>query len=225
MNSNSPSIAFFDVDYTILDGSSGYYTTLRLIKHGIIKKRRMIQAAYYLAAGQLFNQDIKKIYQIAINDMAGSTIERILEIGRECFENDIKPRLLIEAIARVKEHQEKGDHVVLLTAGPYMTIKILQDFLGIHEAYTMGPEVVDGILINKLRAPICHGEGKVHFAKLSSQKHNIPLSQCSFYSDHITDLPLLEQVGNPCVVNPERKLKRAAKSRGWNIHRFVKRGI
>lgn len=217
---SSPSIAFFDVDNTLIDGNSGYFTSLRLVRHGILKKRRILQAVYYSASSIFFRQDVGKIYRIAIKDMAGTPIKRILEIGRECFENDIKNRFLWDAIDLLKEHQQKGDHVVLLTSGPYMTIRHIQDFLGVDEAYTMGPEIEGGILTNRLRLPICYGEGKVIFAEQASRKHNIPLSKCTFYSDHISDLPLLQKVGNPVAVNPDLKLKREAESRGWPVLRF-----
>ena len=213
ISSRPKRIAFFDVDHTLIDGNSGYYTSLRLVKHGILKKRRILQAVYYSAAAIFFRQDVKKIYQIAINDMAGSTIHRI-------FENDIKKRFLGGAVDRLKAHQKKGDHVVLLTSGPYMTIRHIQDFLGVDEAYAMGPEIQGGVLTDRLRLPICHAEGKVIFAEQASKKHNIPLSECTFYSDHISDLPLLKKVGNPVVVNPGWKLNREACSRGWPIYRF-----
>ncbi|MBI4412092.1 MAG: HAD family hydrolase [Deltaproteobacteria bacterium] len=218
--SSSPAIAFFDVDHTLIDGNSGYFTSLRLVKHGILKKRRILQAVYYSAASVFFRQDVEKIYQIAINDMAGSTIGRIMEIGKECFENDIRKRFMPEAVNRLKSHQQKGDRVVLLTSGPTMTIRHVQDFLGVEEAYTMGPEIEGGILTNRLMSPICHAEGKVIFAEEAARKHNIPLSECTFYSDHISDLPLLTKVGNPVAVNPDRKLKREALSRRWPILRF-----
>lgn len=218
-------IAFFDVDNTLVACNSGYYTSLRLVKHKILKKRRILQAIYYTILGQFWRVDIKKIYQIAIDDMAGSTIHEIKEIGRECFENDIKHKIFQEGLDKLREHQKQGDHIVFLTAGPYMTIRNLQDFLKIEEAYTMGPEIVNGILTEKLRIPICHGEGKVHFAKYAAEKHSVSLSDCYFYTDHITDLPLLELVGKPQVVNPNRQLKKIAAERDWPIHHFSKKGL
>lgn len=217
---SSPSIAFFDVDHTLFDGNSGYYTSLRLVRHGILKKRRILQAAYYSIANLFFQQNVAKIYEVAIADMAGNSIDRILSIGRECFDQDIQLKLFDEGIELVREHQQQGDKVVLLTAGPYMTIKILHDFLKTDEAYTMGPEIVDGILTNKLMLPICHAEGKLHFAELASQKFKVPLSECFFYTDDHSDLPLLEKVGKPNVVNPTHILKKTALSRGWPIHFF-----
>lgn len=216
----SSSIAFFDVDHTLIDGNSGFYTSMRLVRHGVMKKRRVVQAVYYSLAALLFHQDIKKIYQTAITDLAGCTLDQVLKIGEECFEQDIKPRLYSDGMKSIREHQKRGDHVVFLTAAPYMLIHWFQDHVGVEEAHCMGPELNNGILSDQLISPLCHAEGKIYYAEQSSKKHNIPLSDCYFYSDHMSDLPLLEKVGHPCVVNPNRKLKRLAKERGWPIKEF-----
>lgn len=214
------SIAFFDFDHTLINGNSGYYTTLALVRHGILKKRRFLQAVYYSLAALLFQQDIKKIYEIAIADMAGLTLKKILEIGEECFEKDIKRKFFSDGIERLKAHQKKGDRVVLLSSGPAMTLTAVKKFLKVDEAYTMGPEIVDGVLTDRLKLPICHAEGKLFYAEKEADQFGIPLSQCSFYSDHASDIPLLEKVGRPAVVNPDRKLKKIAALRGWPVLKF-----
>lgn len=214
------SIAFFDVDYTLWGGNSGYYTTLRLVRHKILKKRHLLFAAYYQLTSIILRHDVQKIYGLAIGDMAGSTLSRIFEIGRECFEKDMRPLFFPDAIECVRKHQTEGDPVVLLTSGPYMTMKFLKDYLRADDAYCMGPEVVDGILINKLQLPICYGEGKIHFAKEACKKFGVSLSNCYFYTDHHLDLPLLDLIGHPQPVNPSRKLEKIAKSRGWPVLRF-----
>lgn len=218
--SSPQSIAFFDFDHTLINGNSGYYTSLALVRHGILKKRRMLQAVYYSLAALLFQQDVKKIYEIAIADMAGHPLKKILEIGEECFEKEIKKRFFSDGLERLKEHQIKGDRVVILSSGPSMTLAAVTKFLKIDEAYTMGPEMVDGVLTAKLKLPICHAEGKLIYAEKEAVQFGIPLSKCSFYSDHFSDIPLLEKVGHPYVVNPDKKLKKTANNRGWPVLKF-----
>jgi len=216
----SRAIAFFDVDDTLVKGNSGYFTSFHLVRNGILKKRRIAQAVYYSLAALFFHQDIEKIYQIAINDMAGSTWERVFQLGKKCFEEDIKPRLYSEGIKLIREHKNRGHHIVLLTSAPYMLIRVLQDFLGIEESYCMGPEIVKNVLTDKLQLPICHAEGKVHFAEISAKKHDIPLKDCYFYTDHTSDLPLLKKIGHPVTVNPGHHLTKIAQEKGWPILRF-----
>lgn len=214
------SIAFFDVDYTLIDGNSGFYSSLRLVKHGVLKKRRIVQAVAYSLAALLFHPDVKKIYEIAISDMAGWPLTKILKIGNECFERDIKKRLFPQGVALVKKHQEKGDRVALLSSGPHMTLQALQKFLKIDEAFTMGPEIINGILTSQIQLPICHAEGKIYYAEEFAKKKGVSLQKCYFYTDHISDLPLLEKVGHPVLVNPSKRLEQIAKKKGWEILKF-----
>ncbi|MBI2068372.1 MAG: HAD-IB family hydrolase [Deltaproteobacteria bacterium] len=215
-----PTVAFFDVDDTLWRGNSGYYTSLRLVRHGILKKRRVLQAVYYKLADLFARQDVHKIYKIAIADMAGMKLTHALEIGTECFEKDMKRRLHAEAVAKVQHHRQRGDRIILLTSGPYMTIHSLQAFLKTDDYYASGPKVVDGTLINDLKMPLSYGEGKLHYAREASQKYGVPLSTCYFYSNDLTDLPLFENVGYPHVVNPKKELRKIAEQKGWPILRF-----
>lgn len=215
------SIAFFDVDYTLVAGNTGFYTSLNLVRHKILKKRRMAQAVYYLLAATLFDQDVRKIYQIAVTDLAGCTLDRVIEIGRETFEAKVKPKIYKEGLSLVADHRKKGDIVVLLTSAPTMLIHTLQNFLKADDAYSMGPVIENGILTRDLPLPICHAAGKIHYAKEASRKYGVPLSDSFFYTDHHTDIPLLELVGNPRVVNPGRRLKKAALRRDWPILYFM----
>lgn len=222
MPSPPKSIAFFDVDYTLIDGNSGFYTTLHLVKKGLMKKRRFLQAVYYSSAALLFDQDIKKIYQTAMQDLVGLPLSHVLKIGKECFEADIKRRFFVEGLRCVQDHQKRGDKVVVLSAGPSMTLYHVAQYLKADEAYMMGPEIQNEVLTNRLQLPLCHGEGKVHYAKLVCKKYGIPLKDCYFYTDDESDTPLLKSVGHPHVVNPGRGLIKISKRMGWKILWFEK---
>jgi HAD superfamily hydrolase (TIGR01490 family) len=214
-------IAFFDVDNTLMKGFSGFYTTLILIQKGIIKKRRLPLALFYKTISPLYKGNLKKMYEVAIADMAGSRIGEILGIGRQCFERWIKPRLYREGIEAVEEHKKKGQPVYLMTSGPYMTIKILADFLGVDGRYSGGPVVDEkGILTRQIRLPICYREGKVTAAEEVIRRHGVPWKDCYYYADNIDDIYLLEKVGHPRMVNPDPKLLKIGKERGWPILTF-----
>ncbi|MBI3540572.1 MAG: haloacid dehalogenase-like hydrolase, partial [Deltaproteobacteria bacterium] len=158
------SIAFFDVDKTLLKGYSGFYTTLLLIQKGILKKRRLPLSLFYLLISPFYKGNVQRMYETAARDMAGRSIEDVLDIGRECFKKWIQPRLYREGIAAVQKHQERGDPVYLMTSGPYMTIRILADYLGVNGDYSSGPVIEKGILTDKIRMPVCYREGKVFAA-------------------------------------------------------------
>jgi len=213
-------IAFFDVDHTLINGNSGFYTSFRLVQHGILKKRRILQALFYRFAGMLGYLNIKKIYDIVTSDMTGSKIDDILEIGKECFEKDIKNKFYQEALTLIKKHKQKGDQIVLISSGPGMIIPFIKEYLQADDSYSISSEIVNGIVSSKIPDPLCHAEGKIYYALKACEKFSIPLNECAFYTDHVSDIPLLEKVGKPFAVNPDYRLRKKALKKGWPILNF-----
>jgi putative phosphoserine phosphatase/1-acylglycerol-3-phosphate O-acyltransferase len=221
------SIAFFDVDKTLINGYSGFYTTLLLIQKNILKKRRLPEAIFYRLLAPLFEgkeetrKTIHRIYQAAADDMAGRSIDDMLQIGRECFERWIKPRLYREGIAAVEEHKKRGEPVYLITSGPSMTIRIVGEFLGVDGGEGGGP-VIDknGILTNRVKQPIPYREGKVKVAAEIVKKLNADWKDCYYYADNMDDIFLLEKVGKPRLVNPDRELREIGEKRRWPVLTF-----
>jgi len=216
-------IAFFDVDKTLCNCYTGFPTTIELMRHKIIKKRRILQALFYNALGRIYvNADVRKMYEIAISDMAGTHIDDILRIGKETFDKFVKPKMYLEGIAEITRLKQEGYTVALLTSGPYMLIKNMELFLKTDTSFSNGPDIIDGVLQKTFREPLCYKEGKVQVARQFASSEGIDLQDCLFYSDSISDLPLLSQVGHPRVVNPDRKLGIEAARRGWTVLNFSK---
>ena len=205
------------MDDTLVAGNTGFYASLRLVRHGILKKRRIPQAVYYRLANLFFPQDVRKIYEIAVADMAGTPLDTILTIGRECLERDIRKRLYPEGIRLIEQHRSAGDQTILLTSGPYMIIEPLREFFGVDRAYSSGPVIENGIRQNRLRLPLCFGEGKLFYAGQAAAELGVKLGDCTFYSNDLHDLPLLEKIGRPVATNPDKRLERIARQRGWEI--------
>lgn len=216
-------IAFFDVDKTLCDCYSGYGATIELMRHKIIKKRRLLKAVFYNALGRLyFNADVRRMYEIALGDMAGTHLDDILQIGLEAFEKYVKPKLYLEGIEEIEKMKQEGYTVALLSSGPYMLIKNMEIFLKCDTSFSNGPQIIDGILQKTFREPLCYKEGKVQVAKQYVESQGTTLADCRFYSDSVSDLPLLSQVGHPQVVNPDHKLRRVAEEKKWPILSFEK---
>ncbi|HKY63023.1 MAG TPA: HAD-IB family hydrolase [bacterium] len=221
MSASNAKIAFFDVDKTLCDCYSGYHTTLELMRRRIIKKRRILQAIFYNAIGRIYvNADVKRMYEIAISDMAGTHIDDILRIGKDAFDKYVKPTMYIEALAEIEMLRREGFLIALLSSAPAMMVKNIELFLKADASFSNGPEIVDGILQKKFREPLCYKEGKVQVAKEFADSQGVGFADCRFYSDSISDLPLLSQVGHPWVVNPDSKLRREAERRNWPILHF-----
>lgn len=215
-------VAFFDVDRTLVHGYTGFFATLILIQRKVIKKRHLPLAVFYRLVSSFHKGDVSKLYQLAINDMAGSRLKDILAIGLECFERWIRPRIYREGIRRIEEHKKKGDKVYLVTSGPTMVIQNLAEFLKVDGYYSAGPVVDEkGIMTDRLRLPVYYREGKIPAAEEVVQKEGVAWKDCSYYADDLDDLFLLEKVGHPIVVNPGRKLRKLALERGWPVLQFV----
>ncbi|OGQ07471.1 MAG: hypothetical protein A3G32_00895 [Deltaproteobacteria bacterium RIFCSPLOWO2_12_FULL_40_28] len=212
-----PSIAFFDVDHTLINGNSGYLASFRLVKEKIFKKKRILQAVYYSLLGKIFIQNINTLYKIAFADLGGLSEEKILKIGKDVFEEKIKNLFFKKSLHLINEHKKRGDQIVLLTSGPQMVIAPLAHHIGATAFFCVSPKVAQGRLTTEPLLPICYGKGKVHYAQNWARKQEVELSNCSFYSDHISDAPLLSLVGHPYVINPDFRLKRLAKKKGWPI--------
>ena len=219
---SSHSIAFFDVDHTLMPCNSGYYTTLRLVRRGYMKKRRLIQAVGYSLISIFHDPDVQKVYKNAIADLVGLSLEELFKVGRETYDRDLKHLIYSEAINQIEHHRNEGHKIILLTSAPYMTMKILMDELKVDVVYCMGPEIENGILSNRLCLPLCYGTNKVHYAIKAAKKHQVDLKDCYFYTDHWRDVALLYQIGHPRVVNPKRKLEKIALEKKWPILRWKK---
>lgn len=213
-------VALFDVDKTVMRGYSGYYATMRLIRQGIVKKRRVAQAVLFKAISPLYKVNARYLYRQILSDMAGCSMASALELGRQCFEEDLKPRLFREALSRIEFHREQGHSLYFITAGPYMVVKSLGDFLGVSAEYAPRPQVQAGLIQAEIQEPFAYLEGKLEVARKIVLQERVDLNDCYFYSDNIDDRVLLEAVGNAYAVNPDRKLAALARQRGWPVLHF-----
>jgi HAD superfamily hydrolase (TIGR01490 family) len=220
-------IAFFDVDRTLVDGYTGYETSRWLVRVGIFKRRRIAQAIFYKILAALHAADaanVLRMYEIALGDMAGQHIDTMRAHGRYVFDTWFAHRIFRQGLERVREHRARGHEVVLLTSGPYMTVDVLHERLGTDVCYAMGPRLDErGVLLNEARLPITVDHRKLDVAREHARVRGVPLAACTFYTDSMRDVALLREVGAPRVVNPDRKLRREARARGWPIEIWKER--
>jgi len=159
-------LALFDVDNTILDGYSGYYTSLRLIKLGVVRKRRLAQAIFFKLLSPLYKVDARSMYTKMLADMAGWPLDEALAVGQTCFEEDLQPRMFTGALELIREHQAKGHPTYFITAGPYMTIKSMGDALNVCADYAPRPIIRDGVIVPEINEPLAYLDGKLKVAEL-----------------------------------------------------------
>jgi phosphoserine phosphatase len=146
-----------------------------------------------------------------------------MAIGHECFEQDVRHRIYREALDLVAQHRQQARPCYLVSSGPYMVLRSVGDFVGANSDWAPCPEIVDGVMQKNVREPLAYKEGKLEVAQVIADQQETSLDQAYFYTDSIDDIILLEAVGYPHVVNPDRHLKRVALQRSWPILNFNER--
>ncbi len=218
-----PAIAFFDVDQTLIKGYCGYTVVLDLIKKRMIKKRRILKALTYKTIGRLLKKmNVRRMYEITFSDLAGFKLSEIMKLGEEIFHKKVKANIYQEALKEVKKQKSLGHKVVLISSGPRMAIQPIEKFFQADTSFSIGPQIKKGILQKEIAEPLCYEEGKLLLAQQFAEENRIAIQDCSFYSDSISDLPLLKTVGYPHAVNPDKFLLREAQSRDWPVLQFNK---
>ena len=136
---------------------------------------------------------------------------------RDWVAKDVLPLVVPGAREKIAKHRAEGHVLAILSTSPTYVTEPLAEVLGIEEVISTRFEVASGQFTGRLVGPACVGRGKVHWAEDLVARRQVDLSQSWFYTDSYTDLPMLERVGNQVVVNPDPRLKRIAKRRGWPV--------
>ncbi|HLC65268.1 MAG TPA: HAD-IB family hydrolase [Candidatus Nanoarchaeia archaeon] len=213
-------VALFDVDDTIVDGACAIIYAKYLYKKKALNLSFLVKVhlylLYYMLLARLNRLNIKKIEEKWFKELSSKiSVDEALHLGRQCFEEEIKPKIYREVLPIIKKHAERGDRIVLISNSPKFLIEQLANHLNIKEFY--GTDFVcENNRFKSIKQPYCFGEGKAKIIKKSS----LDLKNSYAYSDSIHDLPLLEMIKYPNVVNPDRRLRNIALKREWPIHNF-----
>jgi HAD superfamily hydrolase (TIGR01490 family) len=152
---------------------------------------------------------------------AGDEEKEMRALCDRWFVEDVMPHIVEPGVERVAQHQEKGHLVAIVSASTQYVVRPMAAYLGIDGQYVCTHlESKEGLLTGKVLPPVCYGQGKVVWAERFAAEHDVDLSSSYFYTDSISDLPLLERVGHPVAVNPDPRLRRLALQRDWPIERF-----
>lgn len=213
--------AIFDLDDTLLSGSSGrlFFTYLRR-NHLYPRFFRLRNAMPLIAAFLLYRlgrADATATMQRSASIARGIAVADIWAVVQSWFDDVLVHAITPAGREQVVWHQEQGHIPVICSASSQFAVQPVADYLGIeHTIYTEWLSE-DGRLTGLVREPIVYGEGKVYWASLWAAEQQVDLSASYFYSDHISDQPLLEVVAFPIAVNPEPRLARLARNRAWPI--------
>ncbi len=212
-------VAFFDLDHTILSTSSGRIMFRGSYERGIIGKREVrrgvvINALYrtgLMSAGAAVGHWMKWY--------GGLELAEIAPLGAE-WAGELLGYVREDARREVAHHRERGALTVILSASPAFICERMKEHLGMDDVICTELDVADGRLTGRLKGEYCHGREKLARALLYCGERRLRMEDAFYYADSIHDLPVLEAVGNPVCVTPERALDRRARKRGWKIVRW-----
>lgn len=216
--------AFFDLDKTIIARSSPLALSRSFFKEGLIGRTFLLKSLYAQLVFHLLGADEEKMERMRIEAArltAGWEQERVRQVVTEVLEEVISPIIYAEALELMFDHREAGRLIVIVSSSPVEIVEPLADMLRVDRFIATQPTVVDGKYTGELDF-YAYGPFKAEAIEKLAAEIGIDLSSSYAYTDSITDLPMLEAVGNPVPVNPDKELRRLATEREWDVRWFRK---
>jgi HAD superfamily hydrolase (TIGR01490 family) len=216
------SAAFFDLDKTVIAKSSALAFGKPFYRDGLITRRDVIKAAYaqlIFKVGGADDQQMARIRDYVAELCKGWKVEQVRQIVEEALGELITPYVYAEATALIEEHRAAGRDVVLVSASGDEMVRPIGELLGVTDVIATRMVVADGAYSGEV-AFYAGGTHKVTAVKELAAREGYDLADSYAYSDSVSDVPLLESVGHPTAVNPDRGLRRVAAERGWPMLEF-----
>ena len=218
-------VAFFDLDGTILFGFSIASIFRERVMNGDLAPQDVFQQFVSLLAHQVNGTEFPQLLDEAAATLAGVKEKQFIELGERVFEKHLAGDIYPESRALIRAHLSRGHTVVIVSSATSYQVAPIARELDIDHVFCNRFEVEDGVFTGKVEHPICYARGKFDVAKQFVKDRNTDLSHCYFYTDGFEDLSLLEKVGYPRPLNPDRSLEEVARRRDWPIRKFDSRGF
>jgi HAD superfamily hydrolase (TIGR01490 family) len=218
--SDRPIIAFFDVDNTLMRGTSIFHVGREAWSKKVIGWRDIAPFAWqqfrFISVGEN-DAHLHNARERALGLAKGHTESEVLALAAGIWEHRIQRRLWPETVAIAQEHIAKGHEVWLISATPWEIGDLIARKLGLTGALGTQIEAVDGVYTGNLVGHVLHAERKAVAARELAEQLGADLGDCWAYSDSRNDIPLLELVGHRVVVNPDASLARHAREHDWPV--------
>jgi putative phosphoserine phosphatase / 1-acylglycerol-3-phosphate O-acyltransferase len=213
--------AIFDMDYTLLKDSSGRTFIEYLYRTGqfynYFRRRDLLT---FTGAGLLYKLgllDPTWLLVAAGRASAGRCVNNLWDLSRKWFTEKVVHLISEAGQERLKWHRDQGHIPVICSGSSQFAVHLLAEYLEIEEWICTEWLIQDGLMTGELRQPLTYGAGKVYWMEHWANHSGVDLGASYFYTDHISDRPLLERVAHPVAVNPDRRLARIARQRTWEV--------
>ena len=218
----STEAAFFDLDRTLMAGSSGFHWAREARRAGLISRRRLAADAFVNLRFRLEGSTdaaTDKVRERVGAMIAGRRVRDLQRLSPRVLSR-VLPRLYPQMLAVAYAHQDTGRRVYIVTAASQEMAELLAHVLGFDGGIGSRSEIVDGVYTGRAGGPFTYREGKAQALREIAATERIDLAGSWAYSDSESDLPMLRAVGHPVAVNPDAVLARVARDEGWAVMRF-----
>lgn len=219
--------AFFDVDNTIIRGASAFHIAQGLRQRGFFHKRDLFRFGWEQLKYLMFGENKEQMSAVrseALSIIKGWSVAEMAAIGEEVYDEIMALRIFPGTKALLDEHRAQGHEVWLVTATPVEIGSLIARRLGATGSLGTVAEHKDGYYTGRLVGDLLHGEAKAAAVNDLAHKNNLDLSRSFAYGDSMNDAAMLTEVGFPCAINPDTRLRRHAKKQGWPMREFRGRG-
>ncbi len=217
-------VAFFDVDGTLLKSTIVHcYIWMRSLQMPFFLKHLWLigflpKIVYYLILDSISRTRFNAVFY---RNYRGLEVAEMKALSTEMFETYIRPKIFSEAVSQIQEHKEQGTAVVLVTGSLDFVVQPIADYLAADAVLAPQLREQEGQFTGELTTAPLIGEAKAEAMRNYAEQHDISLEESYAYGDSQSDLPMLECVGNPIVVNPGKALREKALKSGWELHEWL----
>ena len=217
-------VAFFDVDGTLLKSTIVHcYIWMRSSQMPFFLKHLWIigflpKIVYYLILDSISRSRFNEVFY---RNYRGLEVAEMKALSTAIFEADIRPKIFSEAVSQIQEHKEQGTAIVLVTGSLDFVVQPIAEYLAVDAVLAPQLREQNGKFTGELTTAPLIGEEKAKAMRNYADQHEISLEESYAYGDSQSDLPMLECVGNPVVVNPSKALRQKALESGWELHEWL----
>lgn len=220
-----PSAAFFDLDRTLISGSSAFVLGVAAWRGKLVPTHQFVRDALSAVSFALTGADDDTSH--GVRDRILGAVRGVRVDDLVALNTDIVPKLIDrvrpESLRLIEQHRDAGRATYIVSASPVELVEPLAKALGMTAGIGTRGQIVDGVYTGELDGPFCYGPGKVEAMEELARWEGFDLDRCWAYSDSASDLPMLDAVGHPVAVNPDARLERHAHQMGWPVVEFRKR--
>src|ERR671930_2409007 len=218
--------AFFDLDKTLMEGSSALHFARAAYKSGMLSRRQLLSDGWanlrFRLSGST-DQQTDELRRRVLDSIAGQRVVDLARLGPDVLAG-ILPLIYEEMLLEAWEHQDAGRPAYIVTAASQELADLLARVLVLDGGIGTRSEVRDGIYTGHAAGPFTYREGKAEAIRELADAKGIDLQSSYAYSDSESDLPMLRAVGHPVAVDPDAALARVAREEGWTVLRFERLG-